>query len=144
MKKSLIISLMVAALVCVFCAAHRGHCRCNAARRHHHHRRSPQAPKRPRAPVTLSRTRKHVDEYGIDCLVCHHKATSPRTTSRAVPFRRLPHRRFSKAAKKRAHRLLLRPSTARSPKLPAWACHKKEKKAGKKAPVSCKDCHPKK
>ncbi|EGB15881.1 Cytochrome c, class III, conserved region [Pseudodesulfovibrio mercurii] len=135
MKKSLIISLMVAALVCVFClpvviAANAPADSITIE--------VPAGAKATKTPVVFPH-KKHVDG-GIDCLVCHHKATSKDDVKGCASEG--CHIDASAAAKKEPTSFY---SAFHSKKSDAscLACHKKEKKAGKNVPVSCKECHPK-
>ncbi|MBG0790536.1 MAG: cytochrome c3 family protein [Desulfovibrionaceae bacterium] len=136
MKKSLLISLMVAALVCVFAlpTVFAGPAAPDVITMS-----VPEGVKATKTPVTLSH-KKHEAEYGIDCLVCHHKATSKDDIKGCASEG--CHTDASKAAKKDPKGFY----KAFHAKADAscLGCHKKEKKAGKAAPVSCKDCHPKK
>jgi hypothetical protein len=135
MKKSLIISLMVAALVCVFClpvviAANAPADTITIE--------VPAGAKATKTPVTFPH-KKHVDG-GIDCLVCHHKSATPDEAKSCAAEG--CHVDASKAAKKEPTGFY---AAFHSKKADAscLACHKKEKKAGKAVPVSCKECHPK-
>jgi len=135
MKKSLIISLMVAALVCVFClpvviAANAPADTITIE--------VPAGAKATKTPVTFPH-KKHVDD-GVDCLVCHHKATSKDDVKGCASEG--CHTDASKAAKREPTGFYAAFHSKKS-EASCLACHKKEKKAGKAAPVSCKQCHPK-
>jgi len=137
MKKSLIISLMVVALVCVFAlpAVIAG----NAAPENIT-MTAPEGVKATKAAVEFTH-KKHADT-GIDCMVCHHKAESKEAiTGCAVEG---CHTDASKAAKKDPKGFYQAFHNKKS-KASCLGCHKAEKKAGNEAaPVSCKACHPKK
>ncbi len=137
MKKSLIISLMVAALVCAFSlpvviAATAPDVITMEA---------PEGAKVTKTPVTFTH-KKHEADYGIDCLVCHHKAESKEAIKGCASEG--CHTDASRAAKREPTGFY---SAFHNKKADAscLGCHKKEKKAGNNnAPLSCKDCHPKK
>lgn len=133
MKKSLIISLMVAALVCVFClpvviAANAPADTITME--------VPNGQKATKAAVTFPH-KKHVDG-GIDCLVCHHKSTSQDDVKSCAAEG--CHVDASKAAKKDPAGFYAAFHSKKSD-ASCLACHKKEKKAGKAVPVGCKECH---
>jgi len=138
MKKSLMISLMVAALVCVFAlpAVIAGNAPADTMVL-----KAPEGVKMTKAAVDFTH-KKHAEDYKIDCMVCHHKAESKDAiTGCSVEG---CHTDASKAAKKDPKGFY---QAWHSKKAPAscLGCHKAEKKAGKKdIPVSCKSCHPKK
>ena len=136
MKKSLIISLMVAALVCVFAlpAVFAG-----AAAPDVITMKAPEGTKMTKAPVTLTH-KKHEADYGIDCLVCHHKAESKDAIVGCAAAG--CHVDASKAAKKDP-KGFYQAFHSKAADASCLGCHKKEMKAGKAAPVGCKDCHPK-
>ena len=135
MKKSLMICLMVAALVCVFAlpAVIAGNMAADVITIE-----VPAGATATKTAVTFPH-KKHVDN-GLDCLVCHHKATSKDDAKSCASEG--CHTDVSKAAKKDPTGYY---SAFHSKKSGAscLACHKKEKKAGKAVPVGCKDCHPK-
>jgi len=135
MKKSLIISLMVAALVCVFALP-----AVIAGAPDVVKMEAPNGQKMTKTAVTFPH-KAHVDGSKIDCLTCHHKATSKDDVKGCASEG--CHTDASKAAKKDPKGFY---QAFHSKKLDAscLGCHKKEKKAGKKVPVSCKACHPKK
>lgn len=138
MKKSLIISLMVAALVCVFAlpVVVAGNTAPDVIVM-----KAPEGVKMKKTPVEFTH-KKHEAEYGIDCMVCHHKAESKDAiTGCAVEG---CHMDASKGAKKDPKGFYQAFHSKKSD-ASCLGCHKKEKKAGKKdIPVSCKSCHPKK
>jgi hypothetical protein len=135
MKKSLIISLMVAALVCVFClpvviAANAPADTITIE--------VPEGAKATKTPVTFPH-KQHVDT-GLDCLVCHHKAKTPDEAKSCAAEG--CHADASKAAKREPTGFYAAFHSKKS-KASCLGCHKAEKKAGKNVPVSCKQCHPK-
>ncbi|QJB56477.1 cytochrome c3 family protein [Pseudodesulfovibrio sp. zrk46] len=137
MKKSLMISLMVAALVCVFAlpAVIAGNAPADTMVL-----KAPAGAKMTKAPVDFTH-KKHAEDYKIDCMVCHHKATDKNAiTGCSVEG---CHADASKAAKKDPKGFYQAWHSKKSD-ASCVACHKKEKKAGKKVPVACKECHPKK
>ncbi|WP_319470765.1 cytochrome c3 family protein [uncultured Pseudodesulfovibrio sp.] len=137
MKKSLIISLMVAALVCVFAlpAVIAGN-----APADNMVLKAPEGVKMTKAPVDFSH--KGHEGYGIDCMVCHHKAASKDAITGCTAEG--CHVDASKAAKKDP-KGFYQAWHSKKADASCLGCHKKEKKAGKKdIPVSCKSCHPKK
>ncbi len=137
MKKSLMISLMVAALVCVFAlpAVIAGNTPADNMVL-----KAPEGVKMSKAPVAFPH-KMHEDKK-IDCMVCHHKATDKAAiTGCSVEG---CHTDASKAAKK-DKKGFYQAFHSKKSKASCLGCHKMEKKAGnKKAPVGCKDCHPKK
>ena len=138
MKKSLIISLMAARPGVRF-----SHCPtvfAGAAAPDVIEMKAPEGTKMTKAPVTFTH-KKHEADYGIDCLVCHHKAESKDAIKGCASEG--CHTDASKAAKKDPKGFY---EAFHNKKADAscLGCHKKEKKAGKAAPVGCKDCHPKK
>ncbi|BCS88554.1 cytochrome c3 family protein [Pseudodesulfovibrio sediminis] len=135
MKKILIISLMVAALVCVFAlpAVIAG----NAAP-DNMTLTVPEGAKATKTPVAFPH-KAHVD-MGMDCMVCHHKAESKDAISGCAVEG--CHMDASKAAKKDP-KGFYQAFHSKKAKASCLGCHKAEKKAGKAAPVGCKDCHPK-
>ncbi len=136
MKKSLMISLMVAALVCVFAlpAVIAGN-----APADNMVLKAPEGAKMSKAPVDFGH--KSHETKGIDCMVCHHKSTDKASiTGCAVEG---CHTDASKGAKKDPKGFYQAFHSKKSD-ASCLGCHKKEKKAGKKPPVGCKDCHPKK
>jgi hypothetical protein len=133
MKKSLMICLMVGALVCIFAlpAVIAG-----AAAPDSVTMKAPNDQKMTK-PAVVFPHKKHADS-GIDCLVCHHKAKSKDAiTSCTVEG---CHVDASKAAKKDP-KGFYQAFHSKASDASCLACHKKEKKAGKAAPVGCKDCH---
>lgn len=135
MKKSLMISLMVAALVCVFAlpAVIAGNAAPDTIVM-----KAPEGAKATKTPVTFPH-KKHADQ-GIDCLVCHHKAADKAAAKSCAAAG--CHVDASKAAKKDPKGFYQAFHNKKN-KASCLGCHKAEKKAGKAAPVGCKDCHPK-
>ncbi|NDV19676.1 cytochrome C [Pseudodesulfovibrio sp. JC047] len=137
MKKSLMISLMVVALVCVFAlpAVIAGNAAPDQITI-----TAPEGVKATKTPVDFPH-KMHADS-GIDCLVCHHKDESKDAVKSCAAEG--CHVDASKAAKKKPEGFYQAFHNKKS-KTSCLGCHKAEKKAGnKKAPVSCKACHPKK
>jgi len=136
MKKSLIISLMAAALVCVFAlpAVIAGNAAPDQITM-----KAPEGVKMTKSPVDFPH-KMHVDG-GIDCMVCHHKAENKDAIKGCAVDG--CHMDASKAAKKDPKGFYQAFHNKKS-KASCLGCHKAEKKAGKKAPVGCKECHPKK
>ncbi|MGL1863312.1 MAG: cytochrome c3 family protein [Pseudodesulfovibrio sp.] len=137
MKKSLIICLMVAALVCVFAlpAVVAGNAPADEMVL-----KAPEGAKMTKTAVAFPH-KAHVDTK-IDCMTCHHKATSQDDIKGCAVEG--CHMDASKAAKKDPKGFYAAFHSKKS-EASCLGCHKKEKKAGnKKAPVGCKDCHPKK
>nr|WP_321259542.1 cytochrome c3 family protein [uncultured Pseudodesulfovibrio sp.] len=136
MKKSLIISLMVVALVCVFAlpAVIAGNAAPDQITM-----TAPEGVKATKTAVEFPH-KKH-SELGIDCMVCHHKAESKEAVKSCASEG--CHVDASKAAKKDPKGFYQAFHNKKS-KASCLGCHKVEKKAGKAAPVGCKDCHPKK
>ena len=137
MKKSLMISLMVAALVCVFAlpAVIAG----NAAP-DNITMKAPEGVKMTKTPDDFTH-KKHAEDYKIDCLTCHHKAADKNAVKGCASEG--CHADASKAAKKDP-KGFYQAFHNKKAKASCLGCHKAEKKAGKAAPVGCKDCHPKK
>ncbi len=135
MKKSLMISLMVAALVCAFAlpSVIAGNAPAPEMTLE-----VPAGAKATKAPVMFPH-KKHEDA-GLDCLTCHHKAKSKDDCKSCASEG--CHVDASKAAKKDPKGFY---SAFHSKKSEAscLGCHKAQKKAGKNVPVSCKQCHPK-
>ena len=133
MKKSLMICLMVAALVCVFAlpAVIAG-----AAAPDSITMKAPNDQKMTK-PAVVFPHKMHADS-GIDCLVCHHKDTSKDAIKSCVAEG--CHVDASKGAKKDP-KGFYQAFHSKASDASCLACHKKEKKAGKAAPVGCKDCH---
>lgn len=133
MKKALIISLMVAALVCVFAlpAVIAGNVAADVLTL-----QVPAGAEATKAPVTFPH-KKHVDG-GIDCLVCHHKAASKDDVKGCASEG--CHADASKAAKKDPKGFYAA-FHSKASDASCLSCHKKEKKAGKAVPVGCKECH---
>lgn len=137
MKKSLMISLMVAALVCVFAlpAVIAGNTAPDTVVM-----KAPDGQKMRKTPVTFPH-KAHVDT-GIDCMTCHHKATD-KNAIKSCSVEGC-HNDASRAAK-RDPKGFYKAFHSKKMDASCVACHKKEKKAGKKnVPTSCKSCHPKK
>lgn len=132
MKKSLIISLMVAALVCAFAlpSVIAG----NAAP-DNIVMKAPNGEKMTKAPVDFPH-KAHVDN-GLDCMTCHHKATDKNAiTGCSVEG---CHTNTDKKAKKDPKGFYAA-FHAKKSEASCLGCHKKLKKG----PKGCKDCHPKK
>jgi len=138
MKKSLIICLMVVALVCVFAlpAVIAGNTAADVIVM-----KAPGGAKMTKTAVTFPH-KAHVDG-GLDCLTCHHKAESKDAVKGCAVEG--CHADASKAAKKDPKGFYQAFHQKKS-EASCLGCHKKVKtsKAGKKLPVSCKACHPKK
>ncbi|CCH48955.1 cytochrome c3 family protein [Pseudodesulfovibrio piezophilus] len=136
MKKALMICLMVAAMVCVFAlpAVIAGNAPADTITMI-----APNGQKMSKTPVEFPH-KMHVDN-GIDCLVCHHKATSKDNVKGCASEG--CHTDAGKKAKKDPEGYYQAFHNKKS-EAACLGCHKKAKKAGKSAPVSCKDCHPKK
>lgn len=136
MKKSLIISLMVAALVCVFAlpAVIAGN---KAA--DNMVLKAPEGVKMTKAPVDFPH-KQHVDAK-LDCFTCHHKSTDQNAIGGCSVEG--CHTDASKAAKKDPKGFYQAFHSKKSD-ASCLACHKKVKKEGKQVPVGCKECHPKK
>ena len=137
MKKSLIISLMVVALVCVFAlpAVIAGNAAPETLTM-----KAPEGVKM-KKPAVVFPHKAHADS-GLDCMTCHHKATSKDAiTGCAVEG---CHMDASKAAKKDPKGFYAAFHSKKS-EASCLGCHKKVKKskAGKKLPVACKACHAK-
>ncbi|MBI9081574.1 MAG: cytochrome c3 family protein [Pseudodesulfovibrio sp.] len=137
MKKSLIISLMVAALVCVFAlpAVIAGNTAPDTITM-----KAPEGAKMTK-PAVVFPHKGHVDS-GLDCLTCHHKAASKDAVKGCASEG--CHVDASKAAKKDP-KGFYQAFHSKSSDSSCLACHKKTKtsKAGKKLPVACKVCHAK-
>ena len=133
MKKSLMISLMVAALVCVFALPV---VIAGAAAPDTITMQVPAGAEATKAAVTFAH-KKHVDR-GLDCLVCHHKAASKDDAKSCASEG--CHSDASKAAKKEPTGYYSA-FHSKAGTASCLACHKTEKKAGKNPPVGCKDCH---
>ena len=133
MKKSLMICLMVGALVCIFAlpaviagAAVPDSVTMKATEG------SPMT-----KPAVVFPHKKHADG-GIDCLVCHHKSESKEAvTGCAVEGCHVDNSKEAKKDPKGFYQAFHGKDSDAS----CMSCHKKEKKAGKAAPVACKDCH---
>ncbi len=136
MKKSLMISLMVAALVCVFAlpAVIAGNAPADQMVL-----KAPDGVKATKAPVDFPH-KAHVDT-GIDCMTCHHKATDKNAIKGCAAEG--CHTDGSKAAKKDPKGFYQAWHSKKSD-ASCVGCHKTAKKEGKSVPVGCKDCHPKK
>jgi len=132
MKKSLMICLMVAALVCVFAlpAVIAGNAAPDMITM-----KAPNGQKMTKPAVDFPH-KKHVDA-GNDCLVCHHKETD-KNAIKACSVDGC-HADADKAAKKDP-KGFYQAFHAKDSKASCLGCHKAEKKG----PVACKDCHPKK
>lgn len=136
MKKSLMISLMVAALVCAFAlpSVIAGNTPAPEMVL-----KAPAGAKMTKTPVAFPH-KKHEDA-GLDCLTCHHKAASKDAiVGCAVEG---CHTNTDKKAKKDPKGFYAAFHSKKSD-ASCLGCHKKLKKEGKKVPVACKDCHPKK
>lgn len=135
MKKSLIVSLMVAALVCVFAlpAVVAGN-----APADNMVLKAPEGVKMTKPEVAFPH--KAHETAGIDCMTCHHKATDKNAIKGCAVEG--CHMDASKAAKKDPKGFYQAWHSKKSD-ASCLGCHKKLKKEGKKVPVSCKDCHPK-
>jgi len=137
MKKSLMISLMVAALVCVFAlpAVIAGN-----APADNMVLKAPEGVKMTKAAVDFPH--KAHEGAGIDCMVCHHKATDKNAiTGCSVEG---CHTDASKAAKKDP-KGFYQAWHSKKNEASCLGCHKMKKKEGNtKVPVACKACHPKK
>lgn len=135
MKKSLIISLMVAALVCVFAlpAVIAGNAPADKMVL-----KAPEGAKATKTPVDFPH-KGHVDAK-IDCLTCHHKAADKNSVKGCAVDG--CHTDASKAAKKDPKGFYQAWHSKKSD-ASCLGCHKKAKKEGKKVPVGCKECHPK-
>ncbi len=137
MKKSLIISLMVAALVCVFAlpAVIAGNAAPDTV--------TMKAPEGARMtkPAVVFPHKAHADN-GLDCMTCHHKAKSKDAVKACASEG--CHTDASKGAKKDPKGFYAAFHSKKS-EASCLGCHKKTKKskAGKKLPVSCKVCHAK-
>lgn len=133
MKKSLMICLMVAALVCVFAlpAVIAGAKEPDSVTM-----KAPEGVEMTK-PAVVFPHKKHVDT-GIDCMVCHHKAESKDAIGSCSAAG--CHTDASKEAKKDPKGFYAA-FHGKGADASCLACHKKEKKAGKAAPVGCKDCH---
>jgi len=136
MKKSLMISLMVAALVCAFALPS---VIAGAKAPEQILMKAPAGAKMTKAPVDFPH-KKHEDA-GIDCMTCHHKAES-KDAIKGCSVEGC-HTNTDKKAKKDPKGFYAAFHSKKSD-ASCLGCHKKEKKAGKKVPVSCKACHPKK
>ncbi len=130
------ISLMVAALVCVFAlpAVIAGNAPADVITM-----KAPEGQKMTKAPVDFPH-KQHVDAK-IDCMVCHHKDTDKNAIKGCASEG--CHVDASKGAKKDPKGFYQAFHSKKSD-ASCLACHKKEKKAGKKVPVACKECHPQK
>jgi len=135
MKKSLMISLMVVALVCIFAlpAVIAGNAAPDTIAM-----KAPDGQKMTK-PVVNFPHKKHVDG-GLDCLVCHHKSKSKDAVKGCSSEG--CHVDASKGAKKDPKGFYSAFHSKKS-QSSCLACHKKEKKAGKAVPVACKECHKK-
>ena len=135
MKKSLIIGLMVAALICVFAlpAVIAANAPADVITM-----TVPAGEKATKAEVVFPH-KKHVDG-GLDCLVCHHKAAD-KDSIKGCSIEGC-HTDASKGAKKDP-KGFYQAFHSKASDASCLACHKKEKKAGKAVPVGCKECHPK-
>ncbi|MCJ2166161.1 MULTISPECIES: cytochrome c3 family protein [unclassified Pseudodesulfovibrio] len=133
MKKSLIISLMVAALVCVFAlpAVIAGTAPADVITME-----VPAGAEATKSAVSFPH-KKHVDG-GLDCLVCHHKSTSKDDVKGCAVEG--CHADASKAAKKDPKGFYAA-FHSKASDASCLACHKTNKKAGKAVPVACKECH---
>lgn len=136
MKKSLIISLMVAALVCVFAlpAVIAGNAPADDMVL-----KAPAGAKMSKAPVAFPH--KTHETKGVDCMTCHHKAES-KDAIKGCSVEGC-HADASKGAKKDPKGFYQAFHSKKSD-ASCLGCHKKLKKEGKKVPVACKQCHPKK
>jgi len=131
MKKSLMIGLMVAALVCAFAlpsviAA--------SAPADTMTLQAPADVKATKTPVTFPH-KKH--EGVADCLVCHHKSADKNAIKGCAAEG--CHTDGSAAAKKEP-KGFYQAWHSKAAKNSCMGCHKESKKG----PVGCKDCHPKK
>lgn len=136
MKKSLMISLMVAALVCVFAlpAVIAGNAPADTMVL-----KAPEGTKMTKTAVDFPH-KTHVDG-GLDCMTCHHKAASKDAIKGCAVEG--CHTDASKAAKKDPKGFYQAYHSKKS-EASCLGCHKKVKAEGKTVPVACKDCHPKK
>lgn len=136
MKKSLMISLMVAALVCVFAlpAVIAGNAPADTMVL-----KAPEGVKMTKTAVNFPH--KAHETAGIDCMTCHHKAESKDAIKGCAVEG--CHMDASKAAKKDPKGFYQAFHNKKS-EASCLGCHKKQKKAGKAVPVACKACHPKK
>jgi hypothetical protein len=111
---------------------------------------SPVFKKHKKALVTLSHT-KHAKEYKIACADCHHVYKDGKNTWKEGDKVQKCTECHKKAKAPKAKKD--EPKMAKADKIKEFyysaihencvACHKAEKKKGKKAPSACKDCHPK-
>ena len=131
MKKSLMIGLMVAALVCAFAlpSVIAGNAPADTMTL-----KAPADVKATKAPVDFPH-KKH--EAVADCLVCHHKAADKAAIKGCVADG--CHVDGSKAAKKDPKGFYQAWHSKAAPNS-CLGCHK----AKNKGPKGCKDCHPKK
>ena len=101
--------------------------------------------------VTLSH-KKHAEDYKIACADCHHVYKEGKNVwkqSEKVEKCTACHKEAKAPKAKKGD-----PKMSKAEKIKNYyysaihencvACHKAEKKKGKKAPSACKDCHPKK
>ncbi|QGY39122.1 cytochrome C [Pseudodesulfovibrio cashew] len=135
MKKVLLISLMVAALVCAFAlpSVIAGNAPADEMTLE-----VPAGAKATKTAVAFPH-KKHADA-GLDCLTCHHKAASKDAVKGCASEG--CHVDASKAAKKEPTGFYQAFHSKKSD-ASCLGCHKKMKKEGKNVPVACKDCHPK-
>jgi len=135
MKKSLMISLMVAALVCVFAlpAVIAGN-----APADNMVLKAPEGVDMKKSPVDFPH-KQHVDAK-VDCMTCHHTAESQDAIGGCSVEG--CHTDASKGAK-RDPKGFYQAFHSKKSDASCLGCHKKLKKEGKEVPVSCKDCHPK-
>lgn len=129
MKKSFLISLMVAALVCAFALPN-----VMAGKEVPADMvlKAPEGMKAKKTPVQFSHG-KHSAEYKIDCMTCHHKAKSEADIKgcAVAGCHDQPGKKESNAFYAAYH--------SKKSDASCVACHKKMKKG----PKSCKECHPK-
>ena len=112
--------------------------------------KSPVFKKHKKAIVTLSH-KKHAEDYKIPCDGCHHDYKDGKNVWKKgdkVEKCTACHKKAKAPKAKKGE-----PKMSKADKIKDYyysaihencvACHKAEKKKGKKAPSACKECHPK-